>query len=158
MRFVEGDLTETPREFVAHGCNTRGKFGKGVALAVAKKWPEVKNLYMRFYELGALKLGHSFYRRTNDGKVVFNLLTQDDYGSDGRKYASYIALVHSVESMLDTILSMDQRKVSSLMGHTDTIIAIPKIGCSLGGLDWAVVHALLLEIEQIHNVEFEVYF
>lgn len=156
MRFIEGDLTATNRLYVAHGCNTRGKFAKGVALAVAKKWPEVKALYERFYELGALKIGQAFYKRTNDGKVVFNLLTQDDYGSDGKKYASYLALVHSIESMIGTIRSME--KMDLLLGTSTPIIAIPKIGCSLGGLNWTVVMALLSEIEEVHNVEFEVYF
>ena len=125
-----------------HGCNNKGTFGAGVAKAVAQKWPEAKEAYLQHFQRwdGNPPLG-SHSRAIVSGKSIFNLITQDGYGRDGKKYARYWAIIIGLNKI----------------AYDEPEIAIPRIGCGFGGLDWNIMEKLLLEFENDFDVEFWVY-
>ena len=157
MKHVKGNLLDTDLMFIAHGCNCQDGFGSGVAGAIAQRHPEVKQAYhaeIANRGRGPHNLGKWFLAYTEDqAKVFINCFTQNKYGSDGAKYASYTAVVQALTDFVSGGY-VDR----SLLGEIGTIrIAIPEIGCGLGGLKWPMVAELLLEIEERFNVEFTVY-
>lgn len=149
MQFRKGDLTEAAENVIVHGCNNRGVMGSGVALAIRKKWPEAYEAYRTAFEDKSdynLLGNWTYLQNLDDNKFIVNLITQDGYGKDGKKYAYYISIV---EGLID--IANWQRYFSN------NKIAIPKIGCGLGGLDWNIMEVLLCEIEERYKVEFIVY-
>jgi len=127
--------------------------GSGVALAVKKKYPEAYVHYKRIEEAEGLVLGTinatPIYPKTVDsrGKIsidkwVVNALTQQTYGRDKNvQYASYGAIRSCMKEI--------NKSFSGFTKH----IAMPKIGCGLGNLEWDKVRAIieeeLVDIEKV---------
>ena len=138
VREIKGDLLDTDLNFIAHGVNCRNKMGSGVAKAILTKYPEVKEGYHALHRSGLALctngsddfLGTAQPIDVHDGKVVFNLFTQLDYGYDGKQYVSYKAIEECFKSLT---LNCDYINA----------IAIPRIGCGLAGGDWDKVKEII---------------
>ena len=136
------DITSTTLGVIAHGVNCQGAMGSGVALAIMKKWPEIRESYMR-YKPGRHLLGTVDFvdvdpgnallgdvRHDSDGHplvynlVVANCFTQEFFGGDGRKYAD----VDAVAKCLTNVYAY-----ADIYGLP---VVLPQIGCGLAGLDW----------------------
>jgi O-acetyl-ADP-ribose deacetylase (regulator of RNase III) len=149
MKYIKDDIVNSDLEHIAHGCNAQGVMGSGVAKAIRNKWPENYIKYKETFDAfkftswpRSVIVGQA-YSFNVDNKVIHNLITQEFYGKDGFKYARYIHIVNSIESIL--------------MNYNIKMLAIPKIGCGYGGLNWEVVSEILLEFEERYNMEFYVY-
>lgn len=139
---IQGDLLDTDCKIILQGVNCQGAMGSGVARALYKKWPEVKESYQDWFtEYNAGIDGENFLGSINlvnisDGKVVLNCFTQQYFGPGDHLYLSYDALYSCMTQAL--ILCETHYKVSE--------IAIPKIGCGLAGGDWNIVKAILNKV------------
>lgn len=138
MILLKQDLLSNDKGIIAHGVNTRGVFGAGLAKKISQKYPIVKEAYSRKdgYVLGDVQIV-----TINNGLVIANCFTQNNYGRDKHiKYASPNAIYNS--------LSL----TAALMRGTTYLsngLYIPHIGCGLGGLDWDndVIHI----VEKLEN-------
>ena len=125
IRFEHGDLLSAPAEAVVNTVNTRGVMGKGIALQVKQRWPEVDRAYRAASRRGEVTLGrmHVVERGgLGDGpRFVINFPTKDHWRS---------------RSKLDDIGTglVDLGAVITDLGIAS--IAIPPLGCGNGGLDW----------------------
>jgi hypothetical protein len=155
MKFVQGqDVCKTHLSDIIHGCNAQGKMGSGVAEAVREAFPGCYETYIKglqSFPFPKDTLGVDFVHEVpepqsliGDVRRVHNLITQLNYGYDGKKYATYYHILKGIE-----LISVRYRSV--------TEFAIPKIGCSLGGLQWPVMEELLRELEDARGIEFWVY-
>jgi O-acetyl-ADP-ribose deacetylase (regulator of RNase III) len=120
IEFVTGDVL-SERAF-AHGCNCRGVMGAGIAKHVRDRWPGAYDEYRALCDRGFFKPGsvHA-WSDWRTGQHVFNLGTQLDPGP----CASLSAIEEAVSWMFRT-----------KPGNGLHVIAIPRIGCGIGGLDW----------------------
>lgn len=135
ITYKVGDLLEVKKGILAHGCNTQGAMGSGVARLVKEKYPGAYASYVRDLDAGYGLGDVSFWSPLGlDDKSEFfiaNALTQVNMGSDGKKYVSYDA----VDRVFQTLTRAAQ------MGIYE--IHIPKIGAGLGGGDWGVISAII---------------
>lgn len=140
MRIIKADILSHTCDLLVHGVNLKGKFNAGLAKIIRKKYPPVYVSYMSTYknaELGdyvPIILGE---------KVVCNLFSQKTYGRTG------------IHADLKAIENGLRRIINDL---EPALIAIPKIGCGLGGLDWSDVRVILEELEKEYSIIFEVYY
>lgn len=153
MKYVKGNLLEAKEPFIAHGCNGQGVMGSGVAAAIRAKWPGAFEVYKQSQlQNGGLPLGSYSAFKTEDGRIVINLVTQEFYGTGKRQvnYASIIAGFDAIAQELIKNLSKDEKVIR---------IALPKIGAGLGGGDWNLIETLLVELEAMWKgyLEFTVY-
>lgn len=154
MRFVKGNLLEAVEPVIMHGCNAQGVMGSGVAKYVRDKWPEAYEDYKEFCgsaEFSGDLVGTNHYFGVFNGdepKLLINAITQDTYGEG--KQARYTAILECIDSA-----NIDFEHLSDDDGILQ--IAIPLIGCGLGGLKWDILLELLEEIEERHPIEFVVY-
>lgn len=143
MKYVKGSILDATQHYIAHGCNSQGVMGAGVALALRTKWPVVYDIYREAIDMGQDKLGDLSLATVADDKMVANLITQEGI-SHRRREANYSAVIMALQKL---IIYTDARQ-----------IAIPKIGCGLGGCDWNVMDMLLEDFELMNRgVEFTVY-
>lgn len=158
MKYVDGNITEATQFFIAHGCNAQGAMGSGVAQALRVKWPQIFEPYKRAcnsMHILSDSYAVSFVPVDVPDHVVLNLITQDRYGRDGKKYASYLRITESLTDVID-LYSRALNPVEYDRNQFE--IAIPKIGAGLGGLKWEFVEEILKELEEKYpNVEFVVY-
>jgi O-acetyl-ADP-ribose deacetylase (regulator of RNase III) len=131
---VKGNVFESGANIIAHGCNTKGGFGSGVAGAMAEKYPAARNAYISKYKMEGWKLGDVQFVLASKSLVVANCATQNSYMPRGRCHANYSAIRTCMEKVRD--FAKD---------HSYTI-AIPKIGAGLAGGDWNKIKTILDEV------------
>lgn len=111
-----GDVMSAPA--IGHGCNCHGAMGTGVAALVRRRFPEAHAEYVDLCRSRAFRPGvvhHAF----ESGVHIFNLATQDAPGPDAR--------VEWIEAAVRRALDM-----AAQLGLPE--LAIPWIGCGIGGL------------------------
>ena len=146
IEYRKGNLFGTDSQVICQGCNTLGKMGKGIALLFKERYPEMYQEYRNLCFTNRFIPGDLFVYKIPEGyhmgntqsniKYIFNLGTQPKPGPYAK--VSYIR-----ESLLKGILYAREHNLSS--------IALPQIGCGLGGLNWnREVKPLLEELSASH--------
>jgi len=129
IKYINKDITTVDKGVIAHGCNTQGVMGSGVAKFLRDKYPEIFPRYFKICNQAANAgkteelLGEIDVVSVATDLYVVNGFTQHLYGRDG-KYATTDAIesVLSRTYMLTALLKLD--------------LFIPKIGAGRGGLNW----------------------
>ena len=142
--YKNGDILKAPEEVICHQVNVDGFMGGGLALQIAKLYPEVEKSYKNHcraygYDYKYLK-GNAFMVRTNDGKIIENCFTQDDFVTD------YIAL--------KTCFGKIIRMCDKYNYH----IAVPyKYGCGIAKGSWDIVERTLERLSNYYGVDITIY-
>lgn len=152
LQYLKGDATKpaTPGpKIIPHCCNDVGRFGAGFALAVAKKWPQVKELYLAWYRSdpailsndsngvtevsGRMSLGESQIVRVEPDLWVVNIIGQHGTGtgSGGRPPVRYEALKKGFQA---TFRWADIHKAA---------VHMPRVGAGLAGGHWGNIETLI---------------
>lgn len=159
IQYIRDDIVNTTAPIIAHGCNMQGVMGSGVAKALRSKWPEIFTVYNckcldRFFDLGDVDLVR--LNTETSPFYVANILTQFNYGNDGKKYASYEALIKGLNN-LALIMTLEIGWTYSVENRK--VVAMPFIGCGLGGLIKSAVIELIQEIlVDKYNIDVDIYF
>lgn len=125
---------------IGHGCNIRGAMASGIAGQFKTKYPEMEVEYKRLCKEKAFILG-DVYPWFSD-RVIMNLMTQENPGPDAR----YLAIAKAVNKALNYCQG------------AGTNLALPKIGCGIGGLVWyGGVKSLLIEVVATSTVDIEIW-
>lgn len=132
LLYVRGDIFATPQiTHIVHGVNLKGAFGAGIAGEIAKKYPEARADYRNALDSGKLTaLGHFHETKLKNGLRIIHAATQENPGADAR-----------LEAVNDAISC-----VRAVYGwRRNAVIAVPQIGCGIGGLAWADVKKIMEE-------------
>lgn len=145
IKIIDGNLLESKANIICHQCNTKGKMGSGVALAIRKKYPHVYRSYHKDYQDGLLKLGYVNYATSIPNQVIANMCAQDNYGYDGKQYTNYEALQKCLDNVhLNALTQWDNKPT----------IAFPyMMSCCRGGGNWNVVYKMIEDTFKDFDVE-----
>lgn len=122
------DIFKSTAQALVNPVNCAGVMGKGLALQFREKFPYNFIVYRKACESGRLKPG--IVLPVKDGeKFIINFPTKRHWRDKSR--------MEDIESGLANLLTV-------LKFYEITSVAIPKIGCGLGGLDWADVKPLVV--------------
>jgi O-acetyl-ADP-ribose deacetylase (regulator of RNase III) len=133
IEYCSGNLLEADAEALVNAVNTVGVMGKGIALQFRRAFPANYAAYRRACERGEMQPGRMFVFDTGqptNPRYILNFPTKRHW-----KDKSRLADVKSGLSALPE--TVRQLNIKS--------IAIPPLGCGLGGLQWETVHPLLVE-------------
>ncbi len=146
IRYTEGDLLRAPEQAITNAVNTVGVMGKGLALQFKQQFPENFRAYAAACRAGEMVVGrvHLTRREAVTGpRWIINFPTKQDWRHPSR--------LEWVEAGLH-----DLHRV--LLAEGIASIALPKLGCGLGGLDWDTVRPLIESIlGDLEGVEVVVY-
>ena len=137
-------LEEVKQGIIIQQVNAQGVMGSGIAKQIRDKWPVVWEQYSQTFpahpkDRGLSRMGQLLMVRVNEGLWVANIVGQQFYGKDSRRYTSYDALsdgLHALVSFMDI----------SAYWLTDEQVHHPMIGCGLGGGKWPIVKAMIEHI------------
>lgn len=120
ITWTEGDLFTCGIPAIAHGVNCQGRMGSGIAVQFRLRWPHMYEAYRRrCLKHGGLVPG-DVMPWEYDGGVVFNLATQPVPGPSAQTWMITAAIGRMITgAAYDFGLKQ---------------VAIPEIGCGLGGL------------------------
>lgn len=138
-----GNLFDSNAEAIGHGVNCKGLMGKGIALEFRRRWPAMYDEYKLMCQEGLLKPGFIYPYQTESGLVVVNIASQEYPGPD--------AMYEWVDSGVRNALAYCRER-----GYES--LAIPRIGCGIGGLEWeTVLNALTVAAAAYPEVALEVW-
>lgn len=143
IRETTGDLLSAPADAIVNTVNTVGVMGRGIALQFKKRFPENFKAYERACKAGEVQLGSVHIFETGamleQPRWIINFPTKGHWKSRSR--------IEDIASGLDDLVE----KIASLQIRS---IAIPPLGCGLGGLEWADVRPLIEQ--KLENVDAEI--
>jgi O-acetyl-ADP-ribose deacetylase (regulator of RNase III) len=129
--YINGDLFKTDIKLIVHGCNNMGVMDSGVAAIVKREYPKAFKEYNTKYILSGFQGGDIICVNDNN-KIICNMITQNFYGRDGKRYAKYDWIAEGFYNLNNYCLNNDINE-----------IAMPLIGAGLGGGDWNVISAII---------------
>lgn len=141
-----GNMFDADVEALVNAINCRGSMGAGLAL-------EFKNRYPAMFEL--------YHARCGAGEVVPGKMDVHDLGAEAkpRWIINFPTKRHWRDpSRLEDIESglVDLRRV--IVELNIRSIAIPALGCGLGGLDWAVVKPrIVAALQELPGVDISIF-
>ncbi len=142
-----GDLFDTTATYLAQGVNVKGVMGAGIAKQFKSYFPNMFDEYKRSCDNGELEPG-GFQAVPLSRIIVVNLASQEKPGADARYHWLF-------ESLMRFAQIASKPHLLEAYGGT---IAIPEIGCGIGGLEWHRVKYMLECIEKMYpGIEFEVW-
>lgn len=141
IRFVSGDLLESQAQTLVNPVNCRGVMGKGLAKVFKERRPAMFREYREACKRGEVRPGRPLLHRDGDRQVLC-VPTKDDFDRP--------STLEIVEAGLRAI-----RDRFAEWGITS--LALPALGCGLGGLAWADVKPLIESVLEELPIEIEVY-
>jgi|SRR6184192_3016468 len=129
------DLFDSCADILVNPVNIQGVMGAGLALQFKRRFPAMFEAYRSRCRSGVVRTGEVDVHVAEDAAsrrrvVVANLPTKRLW-RDGSRI-----------EWIDQGLAALPRVITE---HHAGSIAIPPLGCGLGGLDWALVHARITE-------------
>lgn len=148
IREVKGDILESEAPIIVIPVNCKGVMGKGLALQAKQKWPKMFESYKSFCE-GAcpsypdgLEPGGMIGIQQEPNRYVACLATKDDWRNPSK--------LEWVETGLKQLVVFSMQVN---LCH----IAIPRLGCGLGGLDWCDVKPIVYRVFENTPITVDLY-
>ena len=131
IQAAKGNLLAADVEALVNAVNCVGVMGRGIALQFREAFPANYAAYKAACDRGEVRPGKVFVfdsRRETHPRFIINFPTKRHWRDRSRLEDIQAAMVSLVEEVR-------QRRISSL--------AIPPLGCGLGGLDWEDVQPII---------------
>lgn len=131
IQFQQGDILHADAEALVNTVNCVGIMGRGIALQFRKEFPENYKVYRAACDRKELQPGKMLVfdlNRLQHPRFIINFPTKRHWKNNSRIediQAGLVALVEKVRRL----------KIQS--------IAVPPLGCGLGGLNWNEVRPLI---------------
>ena len=135
IQYIKGHLLTAPQCIIAHGCNSHGVMGSGVARVIREKYSYAFEKYHAEYKKNGLVLGSVVFAAPmpeSDEPIVANCITQQNFGSNGEVYVDYAAIRSCMKNLEEFCI----------MTFIDSI-GLPMIGAGLGGGDWTKISSII---------------
>jgi O-acetyl-ADP-ribose deacetylase (regulator of RNase III) len=136
IELTQGDILKADAEALVNTVNCVGVMGRGIALQFRKAFPENFKAYEAACKAQYVQPGKMFIHDLNhlyNPRFIVNFPTKRHWKGKSR--------IEDIQSgLVDLIDFARQQQLRS--------IAVPPLGCGLGGLDWAKVRPLIIEAFQ----------
>ncbi len=136
IELTQGDILKANTEALVNTVNCVGVMGRGIALQFRKAFPENFKAYKKACENGEVQPGKMFLYDLNqiyNPRFIINFPTKRHWKNKSRLEDIQLGL-------LELVKVIQQQKIKS--------IAIPPLGCGLGGLNWSDVSSLITKTFQ----------
>ncbi len=128
VEYSDGSIFDSHADALVNPVNTVGVMGAGLALEFKRRFPDNFKVYSDLCRVGLLKVGevHMYMTECEDPAWIVNFPT--------KKHWKDPSLIEYIDSGLANLSDM-------LETFEVGIVAIPALGCGLGGLGFDVVSA-----------------
>ncbi|KKN78115.1 hypothetical protein LCGC14_0353420 [marine sediment metagenome] len=128
IEYVTGSIVDSKAQVLVNPVNCVGVMGTGLAEEFKKRWPEMFEKYVEVCDNGNLAPGRVWlWYVWNQTPEILLFPTKDNW-----REPSSLGLIES---------GLEYFSKFRWLFYKD--IAFPKLGCGLGGLDWADVQPLM---------------
>lgn len=143
--YKSGDILNATEDIICHQVNVDGIMGGGLALQIAKSYPNVEEKYKEYCKenLNVYEIlqGESLNIKINDDKEIANCFTQKpNFDTDYR----------AIYECFTTLLMICKK--------SNKTIAVPYgYGSGIANGDWKVVASIFKELSEEYQVDISIY-
>jgi len=147
LKFLKGDIFKSKAMALVNPVNCKGVMGAGLALQFKKKFPDMFDCYKSLCDSGKMVVNNTILcfvepNRQHSNDIIVLFPTKDDWQEP--------SLLEYIEKGLKDLKNkIEEFKITS--------VAIPALGCGLGGLDWLDVKKLIIGELATMKADIEVY-
>lgn len=146
IEITRGDILKVDAEALVNTVNCVGVMGRGIAAQFKKKFEDNFKAYKRMCNARELRPGTMFVFDNEtliNPRYIINFPTKDHWRAKSK--------IEDIESGLEALaVEVKKRSIKS--------IAIPPLGCGLGGLNWSEVRPRIEEVfAKLENVQVYLY-
>ena len=142
IELAHGNILRAEAEALVNTVNCVGFMGKGIALQFKKAHPDNYDAYRKACSAGEVQPGRMFIYETGsmiNPKFIINFPTKRHWKGSSR-----------LEDVRDGLNAL----IKEVRQHNIKSIAVPPLGCGLGGLQWSVVRPLIEKaFDELPNVK-----
>ena len=131
---LSGDILFSGAKAIVQGVAPNDDFHQGLALQLREHMPAMYKDFRHYCHTQHPKAGELWTWMSADGRYLVNLFTQDAAYEHGSK-PGHATLVHVNHSLHALRALVQKEQIASL--------ALPRLACGVGGLDWNEVRALI---------------
>lgn len=146
IHLTRGNLLTADVEALVNAVNTVGVMGKGIALQFKQAFPENFRTYESACRNGEFRVGQVLtvpLDRSGNPRYIINFPTKSHWRNKSE--------LEYIDSGLEALVAEIER-----LGIRS--IAIPPLGCGLGGLSWPDVHSRIdRAVSQLESVDIFLY-
>jgi len=146
MEFTAGDILQDDAQAIVNTVNCVGIMGRGIALQFKHQFPDNFKQYAAACKRSEVRPGAMFVCETGNltgPRYIINFPTKRHWKGASR--------IEDIETGLDALVQV-------VLDKGITSLAIPPLGCGLGGLDWSRVRPLITEkLATLPDVRIKVY-
>ena len=146
IRYLQGNLLESPAQALVNTVNTVGVMGKGIALQFKEMFPSNFKEYARLCKNKQLQPGSLLVINENTlygEKTIINFPTKTEWYQKSR----YEYIEDGLKALVE---ELNKGSIKS--------IAIPPLGCGNGGLQWASVKPLMEKyLKEFQDIDIVIY-
>lgn len=150
MQIIEkvGNIFDCDQNILVNPVNCVGTWGAGLAKQFASKFPETYKLYLAEFKAGFLRPGYCVINRENY-KTIICFPTKDHWMDPSKLEYIRWGMHYLIEYLRHELMSdyEDIRRYDPKTQKFSVEIAMPRLGCGLGGLDWDEVKEVLQEFK-----------
>ncbi|MDD2943806.1 MAG: macro domain-containing protein [bacterium] len=136
IEFKQGDILHEDVEVLVNTVNCVGVMGRGIALQFKKIFPENFKFYEKACQQGQMRPGQMLVYQTGqliNPRYIVNFPTKRHWRGKSR--------IQDIKEGLTALAEIIEKlKITS--------IAVPPLGCGLGGLEWSEVRPLIVDALQ----------
>lgn len=135
IRYVNGSIFDSGADILVCPVNCVGVMGAGLAREFAKRFPGIERQYKSICCTGWIRdyrtlIVQPVQEASEPSQWVALLATKDDWRDPSQPMLVYSGLA----ALAERLLTFEKVNAS---------VAIPALGCGLGGLDWACVKPMI---------------
>lgn len=164
IKYEVGDALDCPEKthcYIIHVCNDVGGFGSGIAGAIAKKWPVVRQEYRKWfdsrqdkyhpYDYIPFELGQIQAVRVDEYITVVNMIAQHGLGPDenGNPPIRYAALAACLNLVHLSVMNQTNSYLISIRSG--------RLGAGLAGGSWNTISAQLQQYLTDHLINVTIF-
>ena len=131
IKYTKGNILKADTHAIINTVNCVGVMGKGLALQFKKAFPENFKAYKKDCDQKAVVVGKMFIfdsLSASNPRFIINFPTKNHWR--GKSKYEFIE-----EGLKDLRKQIENLKITS--------VAVPPLGCGLGGLDWYKVRSMI---------------
>jgi O-acetyl-ADP-ribose deacetylase (regulator of RNase III) len=147
IEITQGNVVTAEADAIVNTVNCVGFMGRGIALQFKKAYPENCEAYRKACDRGEVQPGRMFIFDTSDmlhARYIINFPTKRHW----RGKSHYEDIKVGLRALVEDVKRLGIRS-----------IAVPPLGCGLGGLDWRkvrpMIEAAFAAIPHVHVLLFE---
>ncbi len=129
FEMITGNLFDSDCQTITNAANCVGVMGKGIALEFKLRYPDMYSDYVERCKQKTFKIGQCYVYKSRLLPWILNFPTKSHWRQRSKLEDVQVGLDHLAANVADWGI---------------TSLAIPAIGCGLGGLDWTVVRSEIL--------------